>query len=81
MDSPMHMSLEIIVRIQLFIVCIQICILSKQKFIVCVTNKENNFLAFEIRWMHNSHWGSHSSVAEELSFLGCDTVLLESSSQ
>lgn len=49
MDSPMHMSLEIIVRIQLFIVCIQICILSKQKFIVCVTNKENNFLAFEIR--------------------------------
>jgi len=41
LDSPMHLSLEIMV-------CTQLLILSKQHLIICVTDKENNFLAVKI---------------------------------
>jgi len=42
LDSPMHLSLEIIVCIKLFIV-------SKHNLNICVTDKENNFLAVKIK--------------------------------
>ena len=74
LDSPMHLSLEIIV-------CIQLFILSKQNLIICVTVKETSPLAVMIKWKHNSNWGHHSSVSEDSSLVGCDAVLLVSSSQ
>lgn len=42
LDSPMHLSLEIIV-------CIQLFILSKQNLIICVTVKETSPLAVMIK--------------------------------
>jgi len=56
-------------------VCKQPVIVSKQNLIICVTDKENNFLAVKIKLKHNSNCGSHSSVAEDPSLLRCDAVL------